>query len=315
MNFWSGLRCKVNNRKLVTIGIPVLNEESNIPTLIERMQPVISQIHSLGVDVEIIVNNNASLDKSADLLNEWANSDSKVKVNHFLVTVPFQESILRLIQQSKGQAFILLQSDLQDPPELLVEFITNWNLGHDLVAGIITKRNERIFQRAVRKVFYWSLKSFSDGTVIVGLQDFYLIDKKIIDQLKELSPVGLFLRGHISTRFGYVKKIPYVRAKRQKGSSNFDFPTKYSLALDGLLLFGTRFIRTISTISFGLFCFGVLGTIGLLISYFLGFRPTVQGWASLGVILLTLLALFGMTTGIILEFLIRIYRFQILSKS
>lgn len=305
----------MSNRKLVTIGIPVLNEASNIPTLIERIRPVISQIHSGGIDVEIIVNNNSSLDESADLLNKWADADPKVKVNHFLATIPYQESILRLIQQSTGDAFILLQSDLQDPPELLAAFITNWNLGHNLVAAVISKRNEGIFQRAVRKLFYWLLKLFSDGNVIVGLQDFYLIDKKIVDQLKELSPIGLFLRGHISTRFGYVKKIPYVRSKRQKGSSNFDFASKYSLALDGLLLFGTRFIRTISTISFGLFCFGVLGTIGVIITYLLGFRPAMQGWASLGVILLTLSALFGMTTGIILEYLIRIYRFQILSKS
>lgn len=157
------------------------------------------------------------------------------------------------------------------------------------------------------------MKAFSDGEIIVGFQDFYLLDRSIVDNLKVLSPEGLFLRGHIATRFGAVLQVPYVRADRQRGTSNFGFPTKYALALDGLLLFGTRFIRAVSTISFAVFCFGAIGTVALLLSYLFGFRATVNGWASLGVALLTLLSLLGMTTGLILEYLIRIYRFQVFS--
>ena len=304
----------MNKAKLVTIGIPVLNEELNIPILINRLNPVVNEIIQLGFDVEIIVNNNASTDNSARLLNNWKVVDTRVRINHLPITVPFQESILHLMQDSRGDAFILLQSDLQDPPEVLREFLQFWKLGNNIVAGVITKRTEGILQRAVRKVFYRSLKMFSDGKIIVGFQDFYLIDRTIMDQLKQLSSEGLFLRGHISTRFGHVKQVEYARADRERGKSKFNFPAKYSLALDGLLLFGTRFIRTISTISFGLFCFGFFGTLIVLISYLFGYRPAMHGWASLGVILLTLLALFGMTTGLILEYLIRIYRFQIFSN-
>lgn len=302
------------DQKLITIGVPVLNEELNIPTLIARLNPVIEEIGRQELTVEVLVNNNASSDISGTLLDNWAKSDSRVRINHFPITVPFQESILRLLQQSQGDAFVLLQSDLQDPPEALIDFISNWESNHKIVAGIITKRREGIFQRSIRKIFYRLLKSFSDGKIIVGFQDFYLIDRSIIDQLKQLSPEGLFLRGHISTRFGHVQQVPYMRADRERGKSNFNFPNKYSLALDGLLLFGTRFIRTISLLSFGVFCFGVIGTIAVLLSYLFGYRAAMHGWASLGVILLTLLALLGMTTGLILEYLIRIYRFQIFSS-
>jgi dolichol-phosphate mannosyltransferase len=301
-------------QKLLTIGIPVLNEELNIPILIARLNPVIEEISQRGLKIEILVNNNASSDESGKLLDNWANSDSRIRVNHLPITVSFQESILRLLQQSGGDAFVLLQSDLQDPPEVLINFISGWTSQQKIVAGVITKRHEGFLQRIIRKVFYWALKSFSDGKIIVGFQDFYLIDRAVIDQLKQLSPEGLFLRGHISTRFGHVHQVPYVRFDRERGKSNFNFPTKYALALDGLLLFGTRFIRTISAISFGVFCFGVLGTITVLISYLLGYRGAMHGWASLGVILLTLLALLGMTTGLILEYLIRIYRFQVFSS-
>ena len=303
------------DKKLITIGIPVLNEELNIPTLKERLNPVIEELERRKISVEIIINNNASSDASADLLDTWSNVDTNVRVNHFPITVPFQESILRMLQQSKGDAFVLLQSDLQDPPELLIEFVTKWETNEKIVAGIISKRHEGILQRAVRKIFYKVLKSFSDGKIIVGFQDFYLIDRSIVDQLKNLSPEGLFLRGHISSRFGHVEQVSYIRADREKGNSNFEFPAKYSLALDGLLLFGTRFIRTISTISFGVFCVGVVGTITVLLSYVFGYRAAMHGWASLGVILLTLLALLGMTTGLILEYLIRIYRFQVFSSN
>ena len=299
---------------LISIGIPVLNEELNIPNLIARLKPVIDEIGRRELTVEILVNNNASSDNSGKLLDNWAKSDSRVRINHFPILVPFQESILRLLQQSQGDAFILLQSDLQDPPETLIDFISNWKPNQKIVAGVITKRREGIFQRSIRKIFYRALKSFSDGKVIVGFQDFYLIDRSIVDQLKQLSPEGLFLRGHISTRFGHVQHVPYIRADRERGKSNFDFPAKYSLALDGLLLFGTRFIRTISTISFSVFCIGVIGTLAVLLSYLFGYRAAMHGWASLGVILLTLLSILGMTTGLILEYLIRIYRFQIFSS-
>lgn len=302
------------SQKIISIGIPVLNEELNIPILISRLNPVVAEITRIGFDVEILVNNNASSDASGTVLDTWAASDHRVRINHFPTTIPFQESILRLLQQSQGDAFVLLQSDLQDPPEVLIDFVLNWTPERKIIAGVITKRQEGIIQRITRKVFYWLLRSFSDGKIIVGFQDFYLIDKTIVDQLKHLSPEGLFLRGHISTRFGFVHQVPYLRADRERGKSNFNFPTKYSLALDGLLLFGTRFIRTVSTISFGVFCLGALGTATVLISYFLGYRAAMHGWASLGVILLTLLALLGMTTGLILEYLIRIYRFQIFSK-
>jgi glycosyltransferase involved in cell wall biosynthesis len=314
MNSWIGLRCKVTDRKLISIGIPVLNEGLNIQALAKRLEPVIEEISRWGFKVEILINDNASTDNSAVLLDDWAKSDSRLTINHFSNTVPFQESILRLLQQSKGDAFVLLQSDLQDPPEVLIQFVTNWINGEKIVAGVITKRSEGFVQRTVRKIFYRSLKSFSDGKIIVGFQDFYLIDRTIVNQLKHLSAEGLFLRGHISTRFGFVQQVPYVRADRERGNSNFNFPAKYSLAMDGLLLFGTRFVRTISTISFSLFCFGVIGAFTVLISYLLGFRPAMHGWASLGMILLTLLALIGMTTGLILEYLIRIYRFQIFSN-
>lgn len=301
--------------KKITIGIPVLNEEKNIPILIKRLQPVLNYISARGFDFEIIINENNSSDKSKDLLLEWAQIEWRVQVNELSRTITFQESILELMKKSKGDAFVLLQSDLQDPPELIKTFIDHWITGERIIAGVIAKRTEGVMKRSIRKIFYWILKTVSDERIVIGLQDFYLLDKSVVAELKMLSPVGLFLRGHISSRFGDIQRVPYLRADREYEKSKFKFSSKYSLALDGLLLFGTRFIRFISIANFIAFCMGVLGSIVLLFTYSIGIRPSMQGWASLGLLMLTLISLLGFTAALILEYLVRIYRFQIFSKT
>lgn len=302
-------------KKLISIGIPVRNEEENIPFLINRIEKILPKLAKKGYNVEILVNNNASGDQSLALLLQWAEKNSCVKVFHFNSIVTFQASILQLMKNSKGEAFIVLQSDLQDPPEMIINFIEVWEKKNLSVAGVIEKRNEGIFSRLTRKLFYILLEKFSDGKVIQGFQDFYLLPKNIYTQLSQLSPEGLFLRGHISSRFGDVERIKYVRKDRERGQSNFDFPKKYTLALDGILLFGTRFIRVIAVVSLGVFLMGLICALMLTGSYIVGYRSPTAGWTSLGLVLTILLSLFGMSTSLILEYLIRIYRQMLLKNT
>jgi dolichol-phosphate mannosyltransferase len=219
------------------------------------------------------------------------------------------------MKNSVGDVFIILQSDLQDPPELILDFVKKWEQSRCIVAGVIRKRTERFIPRSLRKVFYLLLQKFSDGEFIRGFQDFYLLPRDVYNELSSLSPEGLFLRGHITSRFSNLETINYVRADRERGSSNFDFPKKYTLALDGILLFGTRFIRLIALFSLGIFILGSVVSLGLLIGYILGYRSPTAGWTSLGLLLATLLSLFGMSTSLVLEYLIRIYRQILLGNS
>jgi glycosyltransferase involved in cell wall biosynthesis len=304
----------VTQKELITIGIPVLNEEDNIPELISRLTIIVDELSDLGLRIEILVNNNASTDASANLLDKWSDSDDRVKVNHIPFLISFQASILELLRASHGDAFILLQSDLQDPPETIKTFTEFWLLGDKVIAGVITERDEGRFTSLIRKLFYLMLKMFADGNIIIGFQDFYLIDRSVVNSLKNLAHDGLFLRGHISSRFGSVRKVAYSRQSRKRGITKFSFPAKYSLALDGLLLFGTRFVRSVSTISFIMFSVGIIGTFCTLVLFLTGFMPSL-GSITLGIMLFTLLSLLGVATGLILEFLIRIYRFLIFSTN
>jgi glycosyltransferase involved in cell wall biosynthesis len=297
--------------RLVSIGIPVKNEEANLPKLINRLSKVVLELEARSYEVEIIINNNFSTDNSGAILQNWADLDSRVVLNNLSAPLSFQESIQQLMQKAKGDCFALLQSDLQDPPEMILEMLQPWEQGSSVVAGIIVERSEGFFQNKIRNVFYHLLNSVSDDPLLSGFQDFYLLDKKVVEKLSKLPSEGLFLRGHIASRFGAVSLLHYRRSNRSAGESNFNFGAKYSLALNGLLLFGTGFVRRVSTLSFLLFILGIFGIFLELGLYLAGYRAPVQGWASLGILLMLLVSILGMGTGLILEYLIRIYRLLI----
>jgi glycosyltransferase involved in cell wall biosynthesis len=292
----------------VSIGIPVRNEELSIPNLISELNTIVEIIERMGLSVEIIVNNNMSTDSSLELLTGWGARDSRVRIYDLAESLTFQQSIQDLMKKATGKSFILLQSDLQDPPSLIPKFVSEWVEGARVVVGIVKSRQENLISRFPRTLFYKLLKTGSDGNFYLDFQDFFLVDRSIYSKLVELPSEGLFLRGHISSRFGGVVKIEYKRNLRLQGKSNFKFSDKYSLALDGLLLFGTRFIRFVSVMSFCVFTFSMISIALLFFAAAMGFQPAMRGWMSTFIIALSALSVLGMATGLILEYLIRIYR-------
>lgn len=299
---------------LISIGIPVRHEGKNIPQLIHRLENTISSISDTDLNFEIIVNNNCSDDNSLDLLLQWAAANSKVRIYDLDYSLSFQQSIQDLMTKAKGDCFILLQSDLQDPPEVISDFISQWKSGSRIVLAKAISRKEWFLDRWIRSFFYQLLTFAADGTFIRGFQDFYLIDKPAYHYLRKLPSEGLFLRGHITSKFPNFSVIEYSRNARSEGNSNFNFALKYQLALDGLLLFGTRFIRIISVSSFIAFILSVFSIITVVVLNLLGYRAPIAGWASIVVALLSIISLLGMATGIILEYQIRIYRVLVLTK-
>ncbi len=294
--------------RTISIGIPVRNEELNIPYLIAAMSSVSSTLEAKGFRVEILVNDNASTDGSLLMLQEWSNSNEKVRIFHFQHGVSFQESILNLMRNAGGDAFVIYQSDLQDPFELIEKFVDGWIKSEGIIIGIITKRAEKFHIKIVRSIFYRVLKSSSDGKIVLGFQDFYLVPRDVYLELAKLSPEGLFLRGHISSRFSNINKIYYKRNDRIRGKTNFGFSQKYALALDGILLFGTRLIRAIAISSMLFFGIGISLICAIMFTYMIGIENPIKGWNSLAIGISLLVALLGIISSLILEYLVRIYR-------
>jgi dolichol-phosphate mannosyltransferase len=299
----------------LTIGIPVRNEEENIPNLILEVEDLILSLEKYGIIVEILVNENASDDESAELLRRWAKANSKVNVVYLKFLISYQESILSLMKNSQGDAFVVLQSDLQDPPMLILEFARLWLEGNQVVAGKISNRQENFFEKKFRFFFYKLLNIVSDGNFISGLQDFYLVSDSVLKNLTKLPSIGLFLRGHITNSYGPIHMIEYERRKRLSGKTKFKFADKYSLALDGILLFGTRFIRIISVASFLLFAFSVFAFTLIIILHLIGMNYQAKRWLSIALVLLIILAILGIGISLILEYLIRLYRLLILGNN
>ena len=302
----------------ITVAIPVKNEYENIPELFSCISRLLSNKKFTSVDFEVLINNNASTDNSWSLIEKLAKADKRIKIFNITHELTFQETIQDMMKKATGDAFTIYQSDHQDPVEVLVKFIELWVEKPQIVIGVINKRPGGLISNSIRKVFYLSLNRFSDGNFISNFQDFYLLPKTVYRKIAQLPSNGLFIRGYISTNYRNITVVKYNRNPRIKGKTNFDTNKKYSLAMDGLLLYGSKFIRKIAQVSFIIFMFSLISIVTILTTYFLGVKASVKGWASLAAIMMLLVSLLSLTLGIILEYLIRIYKvvyFQNLDKA
>jgi len=258
---------------------------------------------------EIVINDNLSVDGSADHLTEWEKNDYRVKVFRLVKPLDFQATIQDLMKKAEGELFALLQSDLQDPVPVLGTMldISINNLDTIVVARAI-KRRDKWALRWFRKFFYAVLNLLADKNYHQGFQDFYILPKYVYKQISKLPSQSLFIRGYLNFSYSKILFIEYERLARVGGKSNFNFSALYDLALDGLLLYGRKFIRGLSIFSFLLFLSSLSASVFLAISASLGFYNNTKGWASIAVALMIVLSFLGILAGLVLEYLIRIHR-------
>lgn len=292
----------------ICIGIPVKNEAQNIPLLQKQLSNLINKPKYNGIIFCICVNDNLSTDGSTEQLLAWQGSDNRVKVYGLQQPLDFQSSIQNLIKKTSADAFAILQSDLQDPiadfEKLLDTYIINQEY---IVAGRAVTRKGSRFVNRVRGIFYWLLSSSSGANYVSGFQDFYILPKYVYSQIASLPSNRLFIRGFLYFNFTKIVFIDYQRIDRIFGESKFNFVKMYDLALDGLLLYGRRFIRILSITSFLIFISSLIFGIVILILSFLGFDFGSKGWTSIILSISILASILGMLAGVILEYLIRIY--------
>src|SRR4051812_291674 len=204
-------------RQLITISVPVLNEEGNIDALLDRLQLVAAA--NSQYEFEFVITDNASTDSTFARLAERAQNEPRLRVFRFSRNFGFQRSILYNLLQARGAAAIQIDADLQDPPELISAFLERWRQGYKVVYGIRRKRPEGILLAAARKLHYRIVQALSDVDVPVDAGDFRLIDRDVIGRLKEFEDRPPYLRGIIAS-IGYSQSgIVYDRAARSAGKS------------------------------------------------------------------------------------------------
>ena len=293
-------------KQLLSVVIPVFNESKNIERLINRLLPVFDGLTD-KYDFELVFTDNHSTDDTYEALEAWSNKLPNVRVLRFSKNIGYQRSILAGYLSARGDAAIQIDADLQDPPETICEFISQWESGYQVVYGVRTSRTDSVGSRLTRGMFYRVLNSFSRDNLPLDAGEFRLIDRQVIDELRYVNDVRPYLRGAIASMGFKQIGIPYERGAREIGESKFNSKDLFRLALDGFFNHSTLPLRIATFI--GLMVSG--GTLVTGIGFFVGKLFFQQSWprgfATTTILILMSLSILSLLLGVIGEYLSRIY--------
>lgn len=235
--------------KKITVVTPCFNEEENIPELYERVRKALS---NFDYDYEYLFIDNCSTDNTVKEIRKIIAKDKNVRLiinarNFGHIRSPFYALL-----QAKGDAVIFIVADLQDPPELIPEFIKKWEEGSKIVIGTKPKSLESKLMFWIRKVYYKVLDKISEIKLIPNFLGFGLYDQRVIEILRQFNDPYPYFRGMIAEiGFDYVS-IPYVQQRRKHGKTKNNFYTLYDLAILGLTSYSKVLMRLATFTGFGL---------------------------------------------------------------
>ena len=287
---------------MYSIVIPVFNEHETIPQLHSRLAAVIDTLDAQG---EIIFVDDGSTDNSFEVLLAIHHADPRLKIVRLSRNFGHQAAISAGIDCAGGDAVILMDGDLQDPPEILPKFIAKWREGFDVVYGIHKKRKENVFKRIAYAAFYRILSRLSYLDIPLDSGDFCLMNRRVVHAIRQLPERNRFVRG-IRTWVGFQQAgIEYERDRRFAGTAKYTFKRLLKLAYDGIFSFSTVPLRL--AVYTGFFFSTLAFLAGLFIIYQkLVHQIAVVGWASTIAVTTFLGGLILMMMGIIGEYIGRI---------
>jgi dolichol-phosphate mannosyltransferase len=293
-----------NERKLISIVIPVHNEEDNVDNAYAAVCAILDGDKSYSL--EIIFTDNCSTDATFARLVELARRDPRVRVVRFARNFGFNRSLITGYRLCSGDAAIQLDCDLQDPPELFREFLKLWEQGHDVVVGVRRSRREPWWLQFARKRFYRLMERISDDNLVIDGGDFRLIDRRIIEQLRQIDDAAPFVRGLTSSIARNQVGVPYDRRQRQAGKSKYPLRRLFSMALEGFLAHSIVPLRLASVFGTIIASISVLLSLFFILLSFLGVEAP-QGFTTIAVLVLFGMGVNAIFLGIIGEYLGRIY--------
>lgn len=294
------------NNSILSVVVPVLNEVENLPLLFEELENLEKSFEQKNVATQFIINDNCSNDGSSEFLNAWSSERTNVDLVKFPVRVSFQTSIIRGFKRAKGDCVAVFQSDLQDPPETLIELFEAWQDGARVAVGIPTNRHSSFILNLFRKTFYKLISKTHTKDLTVGFQDFYVLDISITQTLSNRNEKYQFIRGSLATEFGVDKVVDYERKIRLAGKSKFSFSSRYSLAIDALLVNSPRFIQLLALTGFAISGIAFIGVLSLISLAIFGQDFGAPGWASTTTLILLSLGIVLFFFSLTFEFLSRI---------
>jgi len=294
-------------KKLISIIVPVFNEEPNVNRFYTAIKPVLQQLE-WQYGTELIFTDNHSTDDTFKILGRLAAQDDRIRVFRFSKNFGYQRSIYTGYLHARGDAAVQIDCDLQDPPELILDFVKKWEQGYQVVYGERSSRQEAWYMNATRKIFYRLIDFLSEDELPYDAGDFRLVDRRVLDVLKQIDDSQPYLRGTIATMGFNQVGIPYERNERLYGKTKFSVAQLFGLALDGILNHSVVPLR-IATLTGCVVSFVTLmATLGYLIAKLVTGKAWPPGFTTLVILILGSLSLNALFLGVIGEYLGRIYR-------
>ncbi len=292
-------------KPLISISIPVLNEEGNLNALYGRLCALAERMKDRCA-LEFVFSDNHSNDQTWALLSVLAKRDDRIRAIRFSKNFGFQRSILANYMHTRGDAVMQIDADLQDPPEMLETFFELWQKGYQVVYGIRKKRPENFLLQVFRKLGYWAIDKISEHPIPRDAGDFRLIDRKVIQALVKIKTASPYLRGMIAGLGFNQTGIPYDRDPRTVGESKFNASRLMRLGLTAIFNHSTVPMRASSFLGATILTASILGALYYLVLKVL--HPELpMGLASIHILVLFGIGLNSFFLGIIGEYLLRIY--------
>jgi glycosyltransferase involved in cell wall biosynthesis len=290
---------------LLSIVVPCYNEAAVLLELHVRLVSALE--HLTDVSVEIIYTDDGSRDQTPEILRQLQAGDARVRIVSLSRNFGHQVAVSAGLEHASGAAVVIIDADLQDPPEVIPEMLERWRDGYQVVYGLRAKRaGETIFKRWTAKVFYRLINLLSEIEIPLDVGDFRLLDRKVVEVLLAMPERDRFLRGMVSWIGFKQVAVIYDRAARSAGESKYPLMKMVRFALDSVVSFSFVPLRLAIWVGFGAIAASVAGIIYALIIR-LYTTDWVRGWASIFTALLFLGGVQLITLGIVGEYVGRIY--------
>ena len=262
----------------LSIVVPIFNEEQNLPELHSRLSDAARAITS---SYEIVFVNDGSRDESRSILHILSQRDEHVYYIHFSRNFGHQIAVTAGLDRCRGKSVVIIDGDLQDPPEVIPELYEKHKSGYDVVyARRSERKGETWFKRATAKLFYRVLRRSTAIDIPLDTGDFRLIDRKVVDALKKMPEQNKFLRGQIAWLGFRQGEVLFRRDKRRYGKTGYPLSKMLRFAMDGITAFSDRPLKLVTAMGFAISFLSFAIIVYAMYSHFVLLR-TITGWTSL----------------------------------
>jgi len=295
---------KPTDFKLAVVA-PCYNEEAGLPEFVRRLEAVCA---GLGCAYEIVLVNDGSRDRTLPVALDLAAQHSAVKVVNLLRNFGHQAAVTAGLDVAQGDVVVLIDSDLQDPPELITEMIAAWRAGADVAYGQRrTRDGETAFKLFTAKIFYRLLKLLTQSDIPSDTGDFRLMDRRVVDVLRSMRERHRFIRGMVSWVGGKQVAVPYDRKPRFAGETKYPFRKMFAFAIDAITSFSVVPLRLVTYLALSILTLAIIATVTVFVVKLVNPGYFIPGFAAT---MLTIIFFGGfqlLALGIIGEYLGRMY--------